>query len=149
MPILFFVRPIHEDPLASRTQHRASGARWDLLARRDGKAALILVVAAFLSLLAAFQGPAPDQSVAYFVVSPISAGLYGLGLLAMFLEEDRHGLVRGLSGAGAILQVLTAIAVRGNAPATGIFLFYWVPAALSVIAAITLARSRTAARVRI
>jgi hypothetical protein len=68
--------------------------------------------------------------------------LFFVALVVMFLELERHGLVRTLLAVGAAVLALTAIACSGKVAPGRLLVAYWLPAILALLSAIILLRAK-------
>ncbi len=112
----------------------------------DLGAALCLSVAAFLALASGFQQLTPQRPASLLIAPPIAAGIFTLGLVAMVMERQRHGLVRTLSLVGAGWLCVWALLLAHQAAFSRLLLFFILPAALAAMAAVQLSHARRAVR---
>ncbi len=112
----------------------------------DLGAALCLAVAAFLALASGFQQLTPQRPASLLIAPPIAAGIFTLGLVAMVMERQRHGLVRTLALVGAGWLCVWGLLLAHQAAFSLLMLFFFLPAALAALAAVQLSRARREVR---
>jgi hypothetical protein len=101
--------------------------------------AIVLTAASLL------HGPPPYPSLLGFVVlAPLDSVLLVIALIAMFLERDRHGLVRAVLGVAALILLATGLAYADRAPTGALIMAYWIPAALVLLSLLVIVRARRA-----
>ena len=114
-----------------------------MLGRADRVAAGLTALAILLTAASLLQGPPPFPSLQGFVViAPLVAVLLMVALIAMFLERERHGLVRALLGVGTFALVATGLAYADRAPPGALLVAYWIPAALVLAALWVIVRAK-------
>jgi hypothetical protein len=119
-----------------------------VLARADKWAASLVSIGIVLTAGPLLAGPPGAGNPGAFVVVAPVVGVVGLfvALVAMFLERERRGVVRGLLLASAIALAICAMAYAGSVSARRLLAFYWAPAILSLLAAMVLVWGKRAAQ---
>jgi len=89
------------------------------------------------------RGPPKAGNPAGFVmIAPLVAVGFFVALIAMFLERERHGLVRALLSMGTVVLVVAAWAYAGRVSTGALIVAYWIPAVLGAASAIVIARAK-------
>ena len=121
--------------------------RWRVLGRADRAAAGMVALAIVLTGLSLLRGP-PDlgNPAGFVVIAPLVAVAFLIALIAMFLERERHGLVRALLILSTAILFIAGIAYEGRAPTGTLIFAYWLPAILGVASLIAIARAKRTAQ---
>lgn len=132
---------LRDAPIARRRWRR-----WGVLARADKASSILSGLAILLTAGSLFAGPPSEGNPpGFIVVAPLVGVIFFIALVAMFLELERHGLVRALLAIGAAILAVAALAYSGRAAPERLLIAYWIPAILALISAIVLVRGKRAA----
>jgi peptidoglycan/LPS O-acetylase OafA/YrhL len=116
--------------------------RQRVLTRADYGALALLAGASLLCVGALFRGNTTlDTSAGFVWVAPLIALGFVFALFGIWMEQERHGLVRAFAVGGAVALAVAGAIFAGEAPASQLVLFYWVPAILAMLAALVVERN--------
>ncbi|MFZ5471807.1 MAG: hypothetical protein ACOZIN_20450 [Myxococcota bacterium] len=118
---------------------------WKVLARADMVGALLVAVATMLCAGPLLWGPPDGDPYSYVVIAPLVGAVFFVALVTMFAERTRHGAARLLMAAGSLVLAAVGFAYAGQVHPAKLVFFYWLPAILSISAALVLTRARRAA----
>jgi hypothetical protein len=134
---------------ASRRAIERRWKRWRVLGRADRLAAGLTALAIVLTAASLLRGPPPTDALQGFVMlAPLVSVLFVIALIAMFLERERHGLVRALLGLGAGVLIAGGLSYANRAPPGTLITAYWVPAALVLFSLFAIGRAKRAVNAR-
>jgi len=119
--------------------------RWRALGRADMAAGVMTALAIIFLATSLLRGPPEAGNPAGFVmIAPLVAVGFFIALIAMFLERERHGLVRALLSVGTVVLAIAAWIYAGRVPIGTLTVAYWIPAVLGAASAIIIARAKLA-----